>query len=155
MQKKCDLYLSMPVRSERLKFIQIFDKEFLYDAEKTYGGYLKINVDRIKLISVICDLRAHKINCFSVPIEYRDCTNISENQAFVLAKNYANGIGASVYDAIQFQSMCPPVHWIFGLKYSSATEEKVGGVVMIDRLDGHAWTNSEREEYMYDYNNVL
>ena len=155
MQKKCDLYLCESVRSERLKFIQLYDKEFFYNAEKSYMGYLGVNVDRVKMVSVISDLRTHKIDCFSVPVEYRDRENISAKRAFSVANDYAKNLGASVFDEMRFQSRCPPVYWIFGLKYDITTEGKVGGVVMIDRLDGHVWTDAENEEYMYDYNNVL
>ncbi len=33
--------------------------------------------------------------------------------------------------------------------------DRVGGYVMVDRLDGHIWTCEEYENYMYDYNNVF
>lgn len=155
MQKKCDLYLCESVCSERLKFIKLYDKEFSCDAEKSYVGYLGVNVDRIKLVSVVSDLRKHKIDCFSVPVEYRDRENLSFKHAFSLAKNYAKNLGASAFDAMTLQSRCLPVFWIFDLKYDITSEEKVGGVVMIDRLDGHVWTDAESEVYMYDYNNVL
>lgn len=155
MQKKTDLYLCDSVRSERLKFIKIFDKEFLYDADKSYVGYLGINVDRVKLVSVVSDLRKHRIVCFSAPIDYRDRENISPNHALNLANDFAKTIGASALDGVQFQLKCPPVYWTFGLKYENPAEEKIGGVVMIDRLDGHVWSDLENEEYMYDYNNLL
>ncbi|MEQ4192345.1 hypothetical protein ABNM11_27365, partial [Pseudomonas syringae] len=47
----------------------------------------------------------------------------------------------------------PPVFWVFSIV--GGDEGKVGGVVMIDRLDGHVWGELEYIEYMYDYNNVL
>jgi hypothetical protein len=115
---------------------------------------LGVNVNRVKLVSVISDLRAHKIECFSVPVEYRDGENISASRAFSLANEYAKTLGASAFEATSFHSS-PPVYWIFSLRYDVAVEEKIGGVVMIDRLDGHVWTDAENEEYMYDYNNVL
>jgi hypothetical protein len=155
MQKKCDLYLCDSVRSERLRFIQLYDKNFSYDDEKTYMGYLGVDVDRIKLVSVISDFRMHKINCFSVPIEYRDRKNISAKHALSLANDYAKNLGASAFGPVMSESRCSPVFWIFALKYDSTAEEKAGGVVMIDRLDGHVWTDTESEEYMYDYNNLF
>lgn len=155
MQKQADLYLCESVRSERLKFIHIFDRNFSYDAEKYYSGYLGINVGRVKLISVISDLRAHKVDCFGVPIEYRDFENISMSRAFDFAKKYASGAGASVFEISQPQSKCPPVYWRFGLNQENGIEEKAGGIVMIDRLDGHVWTDAENDEYMYDYNNIF
>jgi hypothetical protein len=155
MQKNADLYLCTPVRSERLRFIHIFDNKFFYEEEKSYVGYLSVNIKRVKLISVISDLKAHGIDCFGVPIEYRDLENISMSRAFDLAKHYANEIGASAYEILKVHSNYPPVYWKFGLNKKSETEEKVGGIVMIDRLDGHVWTDAENEEYMYDYNNIF
>jgi len=155
MQKKCDLYLCNGIRSERLKFVKIFDDNFSYDSERIYLGYLGINVNRIKLVSVVSDLKGHEIPCFSVPTIYRENENISSNQAMELANKYALNLGASVLQVIRSQPQCPPVYWAFGLKCNDDVAEKVGGVVLIDRIDGHVWTNSEYEEYMYDYNNIF
>ncbi|MDH6590522.1 hypothetical protein M2165_000411 [Variovorax sp. TBS-050B] len=155
MQKQADLYICEPVRSERLKFIALFDGSFSYDAEKCYSGYLGLNAGRVKLISIVSDLRAHNVDCFGVPIEYRDLENIPMSQALEFAKEHAAGVGASVFEISKFQSRDPPVYWKFGLNQINGFEEKAGGIVMIDRLDGHVWTNDENEEYMYDYNNIF
>jgi hypothetical protein len=154
MQKKCDLYFCDAVKSDRLKFIELFDKNFVYDGKKSYAGFLRANVDRVKLVSVVTDLRRHGIACFSVPIAYRDSETISIETAFDLATAHAKTYGASVATSIRHQKSAP-LYWIFDLRPRNTAEEKSGGIVMIDRLDGHIWTASESEEYSYDYNNLL
>lgn len=154
MQKKCDLYFCDAVKSERLKFIELFDKNFIYDSEKSYVGFLRANIDRVKLVSVVSDLRRNGVACFSVPIAYRDCETISIETALDLAAEHAKTIGASVAISMRHKKV-PPVFWAFDLIPGSIKEETSGGMVMIDRLDGHVWTYFEYEEYLYDYNNVL
>ena len=154
MQKKCDLYFHDAVKSDRLKFIELFDKNFVYENEKYYVGFLRINVDRIKLVSVVSDLRCNGVTCFSVPIAYRDYEVISMMAALDLANRYAKSFGASAVISERHQK-APPVFWAFDLIHSGNQEEKSGGTVMVDRLDGHVWTYSEYEEYLYDYNNLL
>lgn len=155
MQKKCDLYFLDAIKSDRIKFIEIFDKNFVFDKGRSYVGFLHVNVDRIKLVSVVSDLKRNGIACFSVPIAYRDHENLTSEVAFKIAAKYANTIGASVAMSIRHEKVSP-VYWAFDLVPGpSSEEEKSGGVVMIDRLDGHIWTHSEYEEYLYDYNNVL
>ena len=61
MQKLCDIYICEPTSSDRLRFVSLFDKSFLYEENKTYYGYLGINVARIKLISVVSDLRKNGV----------------------------------------------------------------------------------------------
>lgn len=153
MQKLCDLFLCEPVKTDRLRSINLFDKGFLYDPEKHYCGYLCANIDRIKMISILCDLKNNGINCFNVPIEYRDGKNLSIDHAFALAMAHARTKNAKV--ARMVHSKCPPVYLAFDLLWPDRENERAGGGVMIDRLDGHVWTTSEYEEYMYDYNNVF
>lgn len=155
MQRMTDLYLCSPVRSARLRFVELFDARFLFDAERIYSGYLGVNIERIKMVSIVSDLRKHNIECFSVPIKYRDEENISLSSALVFAKKFAREISASALDTPYFQLKCSPLHWFFGLDYEDAVAEKAGGVVMIDRIDGHVWSAQDYAEYMYDYNNVL
>jgi hypothetical protein len=153
MQKLCDLFLCEPAKTDRLRSISLFDKGFLHDPEKHYSGYLRANIDRIKMIPILSDLRKNGINCFNVPIAYRDGENLSIDHAFALAMDYARTKNAEVSRRVH--SKCPPVYWAFDLLWPDQEKERVGGVVMIDRLDGHVWTASEYEEYMYDYNNVF
>lgn len=156
MQKKCDLYFHDYVNSSRLKLIALFDGNFKHVDGQKYIGFLQINVIRIKLISVISDLRKNNLYCFSVPIEYRDCKNISFEVALELANTYAARCGATVSTSMHRSDKCPPLIWIFDLIGINNTEEqKAGGVIMVDRIDGHEWSTSEYEEYLYDYNNVF
>lgn len=154
MQAKCDLYFCDTVKSDRLKFIELFDKSFVFESEKSYLGFLQVSVNRVKLVSVVSDLKRNGITCFSAPIAYRDCETISMETAFDVATEHAKAFGTSVVVSVLRQK-APPLYWIFDLLPGIAAEEKSGGVVMIDKLDGHVWTYSEYEEYMYDYNNVL
>jgi len=154
MQKECDLYFYDSVKSDRLRFIELLDKNFIYDSGKSYVGFLYAKVDRVKLVSVVADLRRNGIACFSVPIAYRDQETIPMEMAFDLATKHAKTVGATVAISVRHQKV-PPVLWAFDLISGNNDEEKSGGVVMIDRLDGHVWTLSEYEEYLYDYNNVL
>ncbi|WP_431112270.1 hypothetical protein [Variovorax paradoxus] len=151
MQKECDIYLCHPAKTDRLKFVSLFDAGFIFHNQKEYEGYLNINVKRIKLISVLTDLRRNGFECFSVPVEYRDCQNLPLNAALDLANTQAKKIGASVASQTP---KCSPVFWLFDLRYENSVE-KVASVVMIDRLDGHVWSDSEHEEYMYDYNSIF
>jgi hypothetical protein len=153
MQKKCDLYIVNNINSPELRIIKIYDKNFLYDEHKSYSGYLSLNIDRIKLIAVVSEFRKKGINCFSVPIKYRDNKNVTRENAFNVAIEYANlndfkvaPISAGVNDSA-------PVFWLFNI--INDPKEKAGGVVIVDRLDGHVWSSLEYEEYMYDYNNVF
>lgn len=155
MQQKCDLYLCDPTRSDRFKFITLFDKDFLFEPEKTYVGYLGINVDRVKLVSVVSDLRRNGISCFSAPVVYRDQENLSHESAAELANEFCKSLGASAVPSKRQSVCCVPVYWVFDLVYEDVSQEKAGGIVMIDRIDGHIWNHSENEVYMYDFNNVL
>ena len=152
MQKLCDLFLCEPTKTHRLKYISLFDKVFLHDPEGLYSGFLRAYIDRIKMISIVCDLRKDGIDCFSAPIAYRDRANLSIERAFALAMGYARSKNAEVSRGIQ--SKCPPVYWMFDLLHNQE-DERAGGTVMIVRLDGHVWTSSEYEEYMYDFNNIF
>ncbi len=155
MQKKCDIYLCDPVRTDRLRFASLFDKSFQYDENKTYVGYLGLNIDRVKLVSVVLDLKKNGVACFSVSIEYRVDGNLPIETAADIASEYAMSIGASAAPSAMLKSKCPPVYWIFDLRNNEENQGNVGGVVMVDRIDGHVWSQSENEEYMYDFNNIL
>lgn len=151
MQMKCDLFLCEPVKASGLKLISLFDKGFRPDNGLIYSGYLFISVDRVKLVAVVSDFRRHHIPCFSVPVEYRE-SRISSTVAFELAQTHVTNLGKI---SISEQGQKPPLFWSFTLGYDNAVENKAGGIIMVDRLDGHIWTAGEYEEYMYDYNNIF
>ncbi|MEX3922019.1 hypothetical protein AB4Y43_38545 [Paraburkholderia sp. BR10872] len=113
---------------------------------------MKVNVGRVKLVSVVSELRKAGVSCFSVPVEYRDNVGIDATEAKVLAGKYAASMGAAISESGPRQGYAP-LFWAFDI--SARDDEKVGGVVIVDRLDGHIWATSEYEEYMYDYNNVF
>jgi len=91
---------------------------------------------------------------FSVPIEYRDSQIIDAQAAVAIAESYASSTGCLLTDARPTEGYAP-LFWAFCLRGAAADEDRVGAVVMIDRCDGHIWTLSEYEEYMYDYNNAF
>lgn len=154
MQKKCDLYFYDEVKSDKLRFVGLLDKDFVFDDEKSYFGFLQLNIDRVKLVPVVTELRRTKVTCFSVPIEYRDFPNIPVDVAFNIAAENAKALDATVAFSARLEKSAP-VFWIFDLIFNQHVEEKIGGVMMIDRLDGHVWTLPEYEEYFYDYNNIF
>ncbi len=151
MKRECDLYLCDDVEASQLKDVRLFDKSFICEDGKKYSGFLRLNVNRVKLVSVVSDLRKRKILCFSVPVEYR-ASVVSNKAALEVAKKY---VGANGVVGIEDQTKTPPLFWSFSLAVIGAVEERIGGVVMVDRLDGHVWSIDEYEEYMYDYNNVF
>ncbi len=68
----------------------MYDKNFLYDEHKAYSGYLNLNFGRIKLIAVVSKFGKKGINCFGIPIKYRDNNNLTRENAFNVAVEYAN-----------------------------------------------------------------
>lgn len=151
MQKKCDLYLCTPVEASRLKVLRLFDKIFSEEGSSILAGYLLVSISRVKLVALVSAFRKEKILCFSVPVEYRNCS-VSLDAAFEIAKKY---IGSDGILSMRDQAHCPPLFWSFGLTTVGSKEKKAGGTLMVDRLDGHVWSLEEYEEYMYDYNNVF
>ncbi|WP_434701887.1 hypothetical protein [Pseudomonas sp. D1-36] len=152
MQKKCDLYLCSEVDVSQIAMLSLFDKSLLLKEGTVRSGYLSVNIDRVKLVAIVSDLRRQNISCFSDPIEYRD-SNLSFEAAFEVAKKSA--IEQNAIAGRLDQTRAPPLFWSFSLASVSSSEKKAGGVLMIDRLDGHIWSPEEYEEYMYDYNKVF
>lgn len=155
MRKKCDVYLCARTHGGFLKAIKLFDKNFPLNVDVDYVGYLKVNIDRIKLISIIVDLRARNIACFSVPIEYRESASVSLENARERAVEYGRSIGAQGVSLAVSQTGSPPLYWVFDLLGNEGDAGRAGGVVMVDKIDGHVWTRLEYEEYMYDFNGIL
>ncbi|MBU9576557.1 hypothetical protein, partial [Burkholderia multivorans] len=90
----------------------------------------------------------------SVPVEYRDGDVVDVREAMGIAEEYAKSIGCLIGGASP-RSGYAPLFWAFDIVNELGRADKAGGVVMVDRLDGHVWTMAEYEEYMYDYNNVF
>ncbi|MCV2221740.1 hypothetical protein PspCFBP13508_15185 [Pseudomonas sp. CFBP13508] len=151
MQKKCDLYLCEAVDASQLNVIRLFDKAFVCENGTKLSGYLSISVNRVKLVAVVSDFRRRQIPCFSVPVEYREA-RISFEAALQIAQAHAMEQGLV---GAENPTPYPPLFWSFVLVSKGATEKKTGGVIMVDRLDGHIWGLEEYEEYMYDYNNLF
>ncbi|AZQ51092.1 hypothetical protein [Burkholderia cenocepacia] len=115
---------------------------------------MNVNVSRVKLVSVVSELQKKGVWSFSVPVEYRDDKIVDFREAIEIAEEYAKSIGCLVTGASP-RSEFAPLFWVFDIASEEGGADKVGGVVMVDKLDGHVWTKAEYEEYMYDYNNVF
>lgn len=150
---KCDAFVLGQHKGAEFGPLRIFDKNFLCEPEKIYSGYLGLNVHRVKMVSIVTELKRKGIEVFSAPVRYRDVNNIDFDKAAAFALEYAKAKRFNVVFDSSRATKSPPVFWVFSIVGRS--EEKVGGVVMIDRLDGHVWNELEYVEYMYDYNNVL
>ncbi len=153
MRKICDLYLCKETRASGLRLIGLFDSEFSYRDDVVYFGYLNVNIDRIKLVAIVSDLRRNGVCCFSVPVEYRTERLLNVGDALILARDCAESRGLSVSGNARVEGA--PLFWIFDLVGGENKESGAGGCIMIDKIDGHVWTAEEYEEYMYDYNNII
>ncbi|MFL9872952.1 hypothetical protein [Paraburkholderia megapolitana] len=111
-----------------------------------------VNVDRVELVSVVSELRKAGVSCFSVPIEYMDNPGIDVAEAKVLAKKHAKSMRCAISESGHREGHAP-LFWIFDTPAND--DDRAGGVVIVDRLDGHIWRAGEYEEYMYDYNNIF
>jgi hypothetical protein len=150
--KTCDIYICGESKSPHFKFIGLFDKSFNYSGDRLYSGFMNVNIGRVKLISIISDLRKAGVACFSVPVEYRDNVGIDVREARSIAEKHAESIGFEISGFSARQDYAP-LFWVFDV--SGGDGDRVGGVVIVDRLDGHIWETDEYEEYMYDYNNIF
>jgi len=150
---KCDLFLLRETISPHFRFLSIFDKNFRYQDGQVYSGYMGLNVERIKLVSVVVELRKKGVDAFNVPVRYRDQPKLTKEERFKIAKQHAGSRG----DGVAFGGFrtfnATPMLWSFPLLPSD--ESKVGGVVYVDTLDGHFWDLIEYDEYMHDYNAIL
>lgn len=149
----CDIFIVSPTKSNNLRFLSLLDNSFSYQNDVEYSGYAGVSVSRVKLIPLIDLLRKQGVSVYSVPVNYKVDCSLSKEKAFDIATVYAkeNGLVVSMDSGLVDNNN--PLVWKFSA--SSVSEEKAGGVVMIDRLDGHAWSLDEFDTYMYDYNNYF
>lgn len=153
MKTICDLYFERPTVAQGLKLVKVFDKAFVYVPGFEYSGYAGLNIDRIKMVSVVAELRSGGVEAFSVPVKYRDIPNLSSDQAHEFALKYALASGVGIDNAVLQSPRPSPLVWMF--RIVNDPQHRVGGVVMVDKLDGRRWTSDEYVEYLYDYNNIL
>lgn len=153
MQAICDLYFDKPTVAQGLKLAKVFDKAFTYVPGFKYSGYVGLNIERIKMVSVVTDLRRVGVEAYSAPVRYRDLPHLSPNQAHEVALKYALASGVGIENPVVRSPRPSPVVWMF--RVVNDPHQRIGGVVMVDRLDGHRWTSDEYAEYLYDYNNMI
>ena len=159
MISKCDLYLEYPLISGRLGIISFFDKKFIFDKDRSYQGYLNIALPRLRLVSVITSLREENYyTAYNIPINYRDNIiegkYITENEAFFIASNHINVCEQYLCSSNRYIT---PMVWNFKIleKDKDNAKNKIGARILIDKLDGHIWSDDEYYTYLYDYNNIL
>ncbi|MBC3917478.1 hypothetical protein H8L32_08340 [Undibacterium sp. CY18W] len=158
MQKICDIYLLEDISgsSGLLKQLKIFEPKLLFEEDQFYCGFLGLNVNRIVGVAIVTHLRNNRIKSVNVPVEYRDKNLMSEAEAEAVAREHAGNRDVAVRSMARKEVVTNPMYWCFQLEApGSATAMEGGGIVTVDRLDGHIWQIGETEEYMYDYNNVL
>lgn len=153
MNSFCDIFLVTPTKSNSLRFLGLLDKNFSYQHDVEYSGYVGVSINRVKLIPLIDLLKKQGVSVYSVPINYKVENSLSKEKAFDIAKLFAkdNRLVVSMDSALVDNNN--PLVWKFSA--SAMSEEKSGGVVMVDRLDGHIWSLDEFDTYMYDYNNCF
>lgn len=152
--KVCDIFLMTPQlgSSKPMKRLHnIYDKSLVLSDDKVYSGFLGLNLNRISAVSVVVDFRDNKCVANSVPIEYRDSKLISFDEALLLVSGKYN---LSMPLVFPFNRQSHPMYWKFLIEDHNSVGEG-GGVVLIDKLDGHEWGGYESAEYEYDFNNRL
>ncbi|MCB6182930.1 hypothetical protein LIN78_05135 [Leeia sp. TBRC 13508] len=131
----------------------MLDNSFSYRNDLEYHGYVGISVNRVKLIPMINLLKKQGVSVYSVPVNYKTDHYLSKENAFDIAKMHAKENGLVVNLDSNLVDNSNPIVWKFSA--FSINEEKTGGVIMVDRLDGHIWSLDEFDTYMYDYNNYF
>ena len=149
MQEICDLFIVKPTKSTKFRFIKTFSNKFEYHEEKYYCDYLGLNIPRLKLVPLVIELRKEGFQGYNVPIKYRDSSVISVEEAHILALESIKGEDECSITKNTKAGVAPLWH-MFGL-----INNRAGGIVAVDKIDGHIWSLDEYEEYMYDYNCLI
>ncbi|WP_221927951.1 hypothetical protein, partial [Xanthomonas graminis] len=150
---KCDAFSFEAVKSDKIRFLRIYDKSFNYKKSGSYEGYFGVEIDRINLVRILIDLQSDGLRCFSVPLCYKENRLLNESECLLFAKKYASSIGVKISEERGLVSLDLPLYHTFTI--IDGCQERAGGIVRIDKLDGHVWTLLEFEEYMYDFNGLL
>jgi hypothetical protein len=152
-QKFVDIFLLEEVSGKSLvSAIGAICGEFLIDPEKSYSGYLGLNVKRLTGLMMLMRLRdVIGVRAFNVPIRYRDCPNIGFEEAKWLAKQRDIGDGRYAADVL----WNPPHPMYLAFKIAGGDGSIAGGAICVDQLDGHIWSGDELDEYSHDYNNAF
>ncbi len=148
----CDLYSSGSISSKKLRFLSLYDKSFEYKEGACISGYFGVKVDRISLVRIIVDLRSEGFNCLSIPMCYKTSRLLTVSECLNIGRKYASNNNISISE---IERMLPDLPFCFNFDVMGGVEERAGGIVRVDKLDGHIWTLSEVEEYMHDYNGLL
>ena len=153
MIEMCDIFLADTTKTSSLKFLSLLDKNFTYNKDKEYSGYMDICVHRIKLIPQISLLREEGIKSYSVPINYKNAKQITKEEAFSIAEGDIDKTKGYIIMDDKFLPNNIPLVWLFS--FINNDKDIIGGKVIVDRIDGHIWTSDEFYKYMYDYNNIF
>lgn len=158
IQKICDIYLSKDERNfphphrYHLRKYPILERY----TEGFSAGFMGLDMPRLDGILFVMELRKANISCMNVPIEYRDQPKLSIEEALQICRERFN---PSAYILDFYRRSTHPMLWTLGRapypEESGNAPEEGGGLISVDKLDGHIWTNEEQIVYAYDYNNRL
>lgn len=152
MRVYCDLFLDCQTNDKSLKFLEILDSSFQYSSDNLYCGYLDVCVERLKLIPLIDMLKGNNISYFSVPLYYKNSIHISKLEAFDRAKKIAKQRGVEPIISSVF-NRDTPLFYLFQVKPSmDGFDGFISNCIIIDKIDGHVWSDFEYDKYMYDFN---
>lgn len=152
MKIYCDLFLEYPTNDNSLRFLELLDKNFKYNHDKLYHGYLNICVERLKLINLISILKDKKINYYSVPLQYKNNINITAQEAFQIAKKSTRYKDVEPLIDSDFHHHTPLFYSFKTVFVGNNPDGFIPNNVMIDKIDGHLWSDFEYDGYMYDFN---
>lgn len=152
MKIYCDLFLDCQINDNSLKFLELLDRNFKYNQDKLYHGYLNISVERLKLIPLISIMKNKKINYYSVPLQYKNNTNITEQESFQIAKKSIKYKEIELLIDSKFNHHTPLFYSFKTVFIGNNPNGFMPNNIMIDKIDGHLWSDFEYDKYMYDFN---
>ncbi|MFM9923126.1 hypothetical protein VLK31_09065 [Variovorax sp. H27-G14] len=156
MNKYCDIFLPDQIKGALLLLSMSPDiKKLRINKDAEYSGFLGLRLPRLQGVALVVELRRSGVSSFNVPVEYRDGKLLTEEEILKKAQSYISQ-ESSIWVLERAKATFHPM--VIDLmtddeKYHLGGEG--GGVLVIDRLNGHAWTENEMVNYLYGYNNIL
>jgi hypothetical protein len=157
MTIKCDIFLTRGLEgnSALLRQLKVFDPTIEFDGARHYVQFLGLNVPRIKAVAIVTNMRNNGVAALSVPVRYRDEARLTPDEALLIVRHRYEGRHVEPNEPRK-GDFPTPMTFVFRVETApGAVAREGGGIVSIDALDGHEWSSTEMQEYMYDFNNVL
>ncbi|WP_124459409.1 hypothetical protein [Variovorax sp. KBW07] len=131
-------------------------KGVVIDENRYYKGFLGYGIDRLLGVALVTSFRRDGIDALNVPVGYRDGNLLTPEEMVDRVKGQLTK-GSELLPAKIDENLLHPMKVIFK---TNAPEFLIvngegGGRIVVDRLDGHIWSDYEQAEYAYDYNNLL